>query len=185
MNQRTLLPLIIERGFPILAYSIPLAESIYFFAHRVCLYTNNISLKLLFLQTLKPIAMFYSNNLYAIFFTVCYIFAACSANRLPLSRLLPTREGKPICLNLSKFTRINVMQAILLEIVIAMIGQIWNLSPTLLKNGLFGTFVANACLVGLVGLIVYSSFIIALGRYPRLPIISGAARVQLQGGWLN
>jgi len=77
------------------------------------------------------------------------------------------------------------MQAILLEIVIAMIGQIWNLSPTLLKNGLFGTFVANACLVGLVGLIVYSSFIIALGRYPRLPVISGAARVQLQGGWLN
>lgn len=75
------------------------------------------------------------------------------------------------------------MQAILLEIVIAMIGQIWNLSPTLLKNGLFGTFVANACLVGLVGLIVYSSFIIVLRS--KITVIDGAARVQLQGGWLN
>jgi hypothetical protein len=37
MNQRTLLPLIIERGFPILVYSIPLADP-YTFSHTEFVY---------------------------------------------------------------------------------------------------------------------------------------------------
>ena len=176
MNKKRALPIIVERGLPILAYIFPLMETLYFFSTRVFLYTDNVDLKIFFLKYIQGIVLIYQNNIYASFFLSVAVFSTCSRNALPL-----TNTPLP----LTKFMRLNIIQAILIEIAITCVGQIFLLSPSIIKNGLLGTLISNGCFMGVFLLILYSSFLIMLGRVPRLPIITQSARFNVQRGWLS
>ena len=47
---------------------------------------------------------------------------------------------------------------------------------------LYGALFANFLFLGIVLLIAYSSLLIAYGRFPRIPILSEAAKLQVQQG---
>ena len=84
---------------------------------------------------------------------------------------------------LTKFVRFNIIQAILLAIVSQAINQLYYLAPLFVRETILGTFISNACYGGITLAILYCMFIIFLfGDYPRLPIVTDAAKIQVQRG---
>jgi hypothetical protein len=81
-------------------------------------------------------------------------------------------------LRLTKFLRINVVQGVLVEVFITAIGQVFVMCPPFIRNSLIGTFISNGCFFGIVLLVLYSTFLILIGRYPRIPIVTESARLQ-------
>ena len=92
------------------------------------------------------------------------IFIGCSRGSLPLT----------------KYARFNVIQAILLNIICSCIGSIYTFLPVVLRESVIGAIIANFLYLGLVLLILYSSVLIFYGRYPKIPVISEAAKIQVQ-----
>ena len=99
-----------------------------------------------------------------------------------------TRTDKILMLNLhqckvvedTKFVRFNVIQAILLNIICSCVGVIFTFLPVVLKESMLGSIFANFLYLGIILLIAYSSLLIAYGRYPSIPVLSDAARLQVQ-----
>nr|YP_009550206.1 Ycf60 [Tisochrysis lutea]YP_009873597.1 hypothetical chloroplast RF60 [Isochrysis galbana]AZW07325.1 Ycf60 [Tisochrysis lutea]QKW88480.1 hypothetical chloroplast RF60 [Isochrysis galbana] len=167
------LPVILERGGSLLAYILPLVEAIYFFGARIFLYPNDTNLKIFFLKYLQGVVLFYQSNMYLCFGLTITIFMICTNNSIPI---IGTK------LPLTRFIRMNVVQAVLVQVFITCIGQVFLISPNFIKNSVLGTFIANGCFFAIVGLVFYSAFLIALGRYPRIPIITESARLQTWAG---
>ena len=84
---------------------------------------------------------------------------------------------------LTKFLRFNVIQAILLSIICSCSGVIFTFLPIVLRESMLGVIFANFLFLGIVLLIGYSSLLIVYGRYPRIPILSDAAKLQVQQGF--
>lgn len=167
MNRR--LPLVFDRIVSIAAYFLPLVEALYFFSARIFLYQEDENLKIFFLKYLKPIVSFYQENMYLSFMFTIFVFMVCVNNSIPI---IGTK------LRLTKFLRINVVQGILVEVFITAIGQVFVMCPTFIKNSILGTFISNGCFFAIIGLVLYSAFLIMLGRYPRIPIITASAHLQ-------
>ena len=94
------------------------------------------------------------------------VFISCQRGTLPLS----------------KYARFNIIQAVLLNIIFSCIGSTYSFFPIILRESAVGILFANFLYLGLIILIAYSSLLIFYGRYPRIPVISEAARLQLQQG---
>ena len=88
-------------------------------------------------------------------------------------------------IRLTKFVRFNIIQAILLNIVCSCIGSIYAFLPIILRESTIGILLANFLYLGTVIIIVYSSFLILCGRYPKIPILTEAAKLQVQRGYLD
>jgi len=155
---------VLERGLSIATYIFPFLEITVYFSSRVCYSSNDIGLKVIYANYLYPLLLIYEKNVYLIFIAMVAIFLMCSRKSLPLT----------------KFLRFNVLQAILLDIICACVGQIYMACPTVFKLSTFGIMFANFIFLGVTCWIVYSIIIIALGRFPVLPIISRAANIHLQ-----
>lgn len=164
-----MLPLYLDRVVSLLAYLLPLVEALYFFSARIFLYPGDENMKVFFLKYFQPIILFYQSNMYLCFIFTILAFMMCVNNAVPITG---TR------LRLTKFLRINVVQGILVEVFITAIGQVFVMSPSFIKNSVLGTFISGGCFFGIVGLVLYSAFLIILGRYPRIPIITESARLQ-------
>ena len=95
-----------------------------------------------------------------------WIFIVCSRGSVPLT----------------KFLRFNVIQAILLNIICSCSGVIFSFLPIVLRESMIGIIFANFLFLGVVLIIAYSSLLIVYGRYPRIPILSEAAKLQVQRG---
>jgi hypothetical protein len=54
-----------------------------------------------------------------------------------------------------------------------------------MRESAIGFLLANSMFLGMVSIIAYSSLLIAYGRYPRIPVISEAAKLQVQRGYNN
>ena len=107
----------------------------------------------------------YQDNTYFAFALMIGIFFICSKGSLPLS----------------KFVRFNIIQAILLYIICSCVGQILGIyCPAFIRESTIGIVLANFVYLGTIVLILYSSVLILFGRYPRIPVISEAARIQVQ-----
>jgi len=154
----------LERSLSIVAYISPFIEVTVYFANRVCYSSNDIGLKILYAKHLYPIMVFYEKNVYLIFGLMVGIFLVCARNTVPLT----------------KFLRFNVLQAILMDIICACIGQIYMAFPTAFKLSIFGVMFAKFVFLGTICWIIYSMFIISLGRFPVLPVVSKAANIHLQ-----
>jgi len=166
---KTYLKQISERLLAILAFIFPLIEISYYFGAKVFLSTESITLKLFYLNYIAKLANFYAANVYLVFALMIGIFMVCSRGTI----------------RLTKFVRFNIIQAILLNIICSCIGSIYSFFPIILRESTIGLLLANSLFFGIVITMMYSSFLILCGRYPRIPILSEAAKLQVQRGYLD
>ncbi len=155
-----------ERGLSICAFIFPFVEVASYFGPKVFLSTESITLRSFYLNHLVKVSTFYTDNNLLIFIFMVWVFIVCSRGSVPLT----------------KFVRFNVIQAILLNIVCSCSGVIFTFLPVVLRESMLGVIFANFLFLGMVLLIAYSSLLIAYGRFPRIPIISEAAKLQVQQG---
>ena len=156
----------LERGISIITFIFPFIELSYYFGAKVFLNTESIFLKGFYVNNIQKLTNFYADNVYVIFFLMIGIFIGCSRGSLPLT----------------KYARFNVIQAILLNIICSCSGVIFTFLPIVFRESMLGVVFANFLFLGIVLLIAYSSLLIAYGRFPRIPILSEAAKLQVQQG---
>jgi len=164
---KTFLRTALERSISVVAFIFPFIELSYYFGAKVFLSTESILLKIFYLNNIQKLTNFYQNNVYLIFILMIGIFIGCSRGSLPLS----------------KYARFNIIQAILLNIICSCIGSIYTFLPVILRESIIGITIANFLYLGVILLIVYSSILIYFGRYPKIPVISEAAKLQVQRGY--
>jgi len=157
---------LIERGLSIIAFIFPFLEVLAYFGAKVFLSTESATLRGFYQTQLVKFTEFYANNNLPIFIFMIWIFIVCGRGSIPLT----------------KFARFNVIQAILLNIVCSCSGVIFTFFPVILRESMLGVIFANFFFLGIVLLIAYSSLLIAYGRYPKIPILSEAAKLQVQQG---
>jgi len=158
---------ILERFVSVLAFIFPFIELSYYFGAKVFLSTESLLLKIFYINNIQKLTAFYQDNVYVIFILMIAIFIGCSRGSLPLS----------------KYARFNIIQAILLNIICSCLGSIYTFLPIVLRESFIGAVLANFFYLGLILLIVYSSILIFYGRYPKIPVISEAAKLQVQRGY--
>ena len=90
--------------------------------------------------------------------------------------LLCSRRSSPF----TKFVRFNVIQAILLNIVYACAGVVFTFLPILLRESMLGLIIANLLFFSMVLLSAYCTLVISSGRMPVIPVVSEAAKAQVQ-----
>jgi uncharacterized membrane protein len=158
-----------ERLIAMLAFIFPFTEVSYYFGAKVFLNTESIPLKLFYLNYIAKLASFYEANVYLVFAIMVGVFIICSRGTVKLT----------------KFVRFNIIQAILLNIVCSCIGSIYGFLPIVLRESTLGILLANFLFLGTVLIMAYSSFLIFCGRYPKIPVLTEAAKLQVQRGYLD
>ena len=166
---KTYLKTISERLIAIIAFIFPFTEISYYFGAKVFLSTENLTLKLFYLNNITKLTSFYEANVYLVFTLMVGIFIVCSRGTIQLT----------------KFVRFNIIQAILLNIICSCIGSIYAFLPIVLRESTFGILLANFIYMGITLTMAYSAFLICFGRYPTIPILSDAAKLQVQRGYLD
>jgi len=165
----SLLPCIIpllERGLCIVAFIFPLVEVTSYFGPKVFLSTESAVLRSFYLNHVMKFTSFYTDNNLLIFIFMVWVFIVCSRGSIPLT----------------KFVRFNVIQAILLNIICSCLGVIFTFLPIVLRESLLGIIFANFLFLSISLLIGYSSLLIVYGKFPRIPILTEAAKLQVQQG---
>lgn len=160
---------ICERSLAILSYIFAFVEISSCFAIKVFLNADSKFMKYLYVTYVAKMTNFYIENVYIIFALMLGIFILCSRGTIPAT----------------KYLRFNVIQAILLNIICSCINAVFPLIPVGLRESSIGLLLANFIYIGMITLIVYSSILIFFGRYPRIPVLSEAARLQVQRGYLE
>lgn len=158
-----------ERSIAILAYIFPFIEICYWFGAKVFLSTESVALQMFYLNNIAKLSKFYEANIYLIFIFMVGIFIVCSRGTVPLT----------------KFVRFNVIQAILLNIIVTCLGIVFGYLPVIIRESVLGVMISNAIYLGIVLTMLYSALLIFYGRYPRIPVLSEAAKLQVQRGYLN
>ena len=156
---------ICERSIGIISYVFPFLEISQYFAKKVVFNTENLAVQTFYMRHINPPVEIYQRNPYFGFALMVGIFFICSRGYIALT----------------KFVRFNVIQAILLSIVCSCTGQILEIYiPVFIRESTIGLAIKNFVFLGVLILIGYSSILIAYGRYPNIPVISEAARIQVQ-----
>jgi hypothetical protein len=155
-----------ERALSTLAFIFPFVEVSTYFGPKVFLASDSAVLKTFYVNYIAKLTAFYTENIYVVFILMVWIFITCSRGSAPLT----------------KFVRFNVIQAILLNIICTCLGFIFNYLPVVLRESMIGAVFSNFLYLGIILLIAYSSLLIAYGRYPKIPVISEAAKLQVQQG---
>ena len=145
-----------ERGLSIAAFIFPFIEVASYFGPKVFLSTENDDLRIFYLNYLIKMTSFYTDNSLLIFIFMIWIFIVCSRGSVPLIKLL--------------------------NIICSCSGVIFSFLPIVLRESMIGIIFANFLFLGVVLIIAYSSLLIVYGRYPRIPILSEAAKLQVQRG---
>ena len=160
---------VFERGLAISSYIFPIIEISYSFGPKVFSGTNNIFLNYCYFNYIAKLNVIYTNNVYLIFVLMVGIFMVCSRGTLPLSQIL----------------RYNIIQAILLNILCSCVGSSFAYFPVAIRESLIGNLISNCMYLGTMGLVLYAATLIIFGGYPRIPVLSEAARLQVQRGYLD
>ena len=151
------------------SFIFPFMEISYYFGSKVFLNTENLALKIFYFKYIAKLSSFYEANVYLVFIVMVAIFIICSRGTIALT----------------KFVRFNIIQAILINIICSCIGSIFAYTPIFLRESVVGVLLANFLYLGILYTIGYSVLLIAYGRYPKIPVISEAARLQVQRGYLD
>jgi hypothetical protein len=162
MNQNE--PKVYERVLSILAFFFPFIELSYYFSAKVFLSTESSFLKSIYINYINKFSNFYANNVYFIFIFMVGVFMICARGTLPLS----------------KYVRFNIIQAILLNIIYSCIGSIYSYFPVILRESAIGIILANFFYIGFIILFAYSAILIFYGRVPTIPVVSTAAKLNVQ-----
>ena len=122
-------------------------------------------LKVFFVQNILPLTKFYEQNLYFSFAVMIALFICCARGNLKF---------------LSTFSRYNIICAILLDIICNMVGPIYLYLPTGIKEGTLAIICINSMFLGVMLAIFYSILLISFGRLPAIPVLTQAAKLQMQ-----
>jgi|TARA_B110000977_G_C10872099_1_gene414013 hypothetical protein len=159
----------VERALSISAFIFPFLELNYYFGAKVFMGTESVPIKYLWVSKIAKFAMFYEKNVYLVFIVMVAVFITCSRGTIPLT----------------KYVRFNVIQAILLNILTACAGQVYTYLPLFMRETNIGLILANSIYVSVALTMGYCIIHIAYGKYPRLPVVSEGARLQVQRGYLD
>lgn len=162
---RYLIPLA-ERGLSIVAFIFPFVEVASYFGPKVFLSTDSPALRSFYATYIEKLSRFYTDNNLLIFIFMIWLFIVCARGSV----------------SLTKFLRFNIIQAILLNIICSCSGVVFTFLPIVIRESMLGVIIANFLFSGIVLLIAYSSLLIAYGKYPKIPILSEAAKLQVQQG---
>ena len=157
---------ICERGLAISSFIFPLFEISYSFGSKVFSGTDSIIVNYFYLNYIVKLNNIYAGNVYLIFVVMVGIFMICSRGTLALTR----------------FLRFNVIQAILLNVICSCVGASYIYFPVSIRETIFGNLIANCMFFGPVIISLYSILLISFGRYPKIPVLSDAAKLQVQRG---
>jgi hypothetical protein len=130
----------------------------------VLIRSENAGLRRFYGTVAAPLVSFYIHHVYLWFIGMVAVFLTCS------------RGAR----GLSKFVRFNVVQGILLSIMLQCFGASWPLIPVIVRESFFGKLLQEFFFLGGSLIIAQSLFLIAFGRYPKFPVLTGAARLQVQ-----
>ena len=166
-NFKNFLPQVFERCLAIMAFYFPFIEVSAYFGPKVFLSTESVALRSFYAQHVLKLSNFYADNNLLIFIFMIWVFISCSRGTFPIS----------------KYARFNIIQAILLNIICSCISAVFPLIPIALRESVIGLLLANSLYLGIIILMLYSSLLISFGRYPRIPVLSEAARLQVQRGY--
>ena len=155
---------LVERAISISAFIFPIIEMISYFGPKVFLSVDSLVLRNFYLTYILKISSFYTDNNLLIFIFMIWLFIVCSRGSIPLN----------------KYVRFNVVQAILLNIICSCLGVTFTFLPIVLRESTIGIIFSNFIFLGTILLIAYCSLLIAYGKYPSIPIISEAAKIQVQ-----
>ena len=155
-----------ERGLSIVALIFPFIEVTCYFAPKVFLSIDSSNLRSFYLNHLVKISSFYTENNLLIFIFMVWVFIVCSRGSVPLT----------------DYVRFNIIQAILLNIICSCSGVVFTFLPIVLRESMIGIIFANFFFLGILLLIAYASLLITYGRYPQIPVVSAAAKLQVQRG---
>jgi len=158
-----------ERGLAIVSYIFAFVEISSCFAIKVFLNSDSALLRDLYINYIAKLTTFYVENIYFMFALMIGIFIMFSRGTVPAT----------------KYLRFNVIQAILLNIICSCISAVFPLIPVNLRESGIGLLFANFLYLGMLTVIFYSSVLIMFGRYPKMPVISEAAKLQVQRGYLD
>ena len=161
---RKLITTVCERTVAIIAFYFPFIEVICYFGPKVFLSTDSLMLRTFYSNNIIKLANFYTENNLLIFIVMIWLFIGCSRGTFPVT----------------KFLRFNIIQAILLNIICTCLGVVFNFLPIFLKESVIGVVFSNFLFLGMVMLVGYSTLLIAYGRYPVIPVVSEAAKMQVQ-----
>ena len=155
-----------ERSLSIVAFIFPFIEVTCYFGPKVFLSTDSSVLRSFYLTHLVKISSFYTDNNLIIFIFMVWVFIMCSRGSVPLT----------------KYVRFNIIQAILLNIICSCSGVVFTFLPIVLRESMIGIVFANFLFLGIILVIAYASLLIAYCKYPTIPILSEAAKLQVQQG---
>ena len=153
-----------ERGLSIAAFIFPFVEVVSYFGPKVFLNTDSVVLRIFYSTYIEKLARFYTDNNLIIFLFMVWVYTVCARGSLPLT----------------KYVRYNVIQAILLSVVCSCSGVVFTFLPIVLRESMVGVIFANFAFFSIVLLIAYSSLVIANGQFPKIPVVSDAAKIQVR-----
>ena len=156
-----------ERIVSLVGLIFPFLEVHVVLGPKVLCNTNNADFNIFFKTHLVgPIAELYSNqaNHMISFILMVIVFDACVRKTIPLTL----------------FSRFNIIQGVLLDVICSFLGITYSQLSYLVRESTFGELLANVASFGIVGFILYSIFMILFGRYPKIPIVSEGARLNVQ-----
>ena len=165
-NKMERIKVLLERIISCATFIFPFCEIISYFGPKVFLGTENIVLQNIYSNSLTGLTSFYTENTLPIFVFMIWIFIICSRGSV----------------RLTKYARFNIIQAILLDIICSSIGVIFTYLPIVLRESMLGVIFANFLFLGMLLLIAYCWLLIAFGRYTKIPILTDAAKMQVQQG---
>ena len=156
-----------ERITSLVGFIFPFCQANAYFGQQVLCTTENARFNIFFkTHLITPLTVFYSSqwNYLIIFAFMVALFDICVRKRLPLTL----------------FTRFNIIQSILLEIISTLLAQAYGQTSYLFRVSTFGEMYCNGAYFGTMVAILYCVLMILNGRYARIPVISEGARLNIQ-----
>lgn len=82
---------------------------------------------------------------------------------------------------LHKFTRYHMLHSILVYMTISLLGIMYWALPENLTQNLYGELLCDLCLLICMSMIIHAFFKAICGQYCKIPVISEAVRIHLEG----
>lgn len=162
-----------EKGLSIIAYIFPFVEISSTLALKVFLSADSPFLRFFYFTYITPATEFYRANIYLCFGLMLGIFITCAKGKVPFT------NGKRK-LPLTNYVRFNIIQAILINVVASCISVIYSDIPIVIQESTIGLIIATGLYFWILMLIISSIIVILYGRWSTIPVISQAAKLQIQ-----
>jgi hypothetical protein len=159
-------PPLLERGLAVFSLYFPFIEACSYFGPKFYLNTTNIAIRKFYALHVIKWSTFYSEHNLLIFVFMIWVFIQCSRGAFPLTL----------------YGRFTIIQGILLSIAVSCFGVTYTFLPPVFRESSPGNLIAIASYIGVIITIIYSVIVIIYGRYPKIPVISEGAKLQVQRG---